>query len=314
MIRALRLLGSDCSLVEIVHEELNRIAMTNSGQPDGSSAPEPADSRGGVHQELQHNSVSARIPEKVGPGVFASAAIVMHGAHEFVIDFLQGLAPPQRIAARVVLSPSVVPLLLGAMQENLKKYQEHFGPVPRLPQPPQPNQPTPISDLYESLKIPDDQLSGVYANTALIVHNPAEFCIDFITSFYPRSAVAQRVYLSAPHVPELFNSLQRSWEQFRQRAAQQGQSGGLPPGSHQSIVSPSMESPPGGPRWPQPNGPESGSTDPNGTGPTGSGPQGSGPQGSGGGPGNSGPGNSGTGGSGADPVDPNAPGDNPPTV
>jgi hypothetical protein len=75
----------------------------------------------------------------------------------------------------------------------------------------------PISEVYEHLKLPDEMLSGVYANTVVISHTGAEFCFDFITSFFPRSAVAARIYMACPHVVEFSESLTRSWEQFRSR-------------------------------------------------------------------------------------------------
>src|SRR5262245_8537947 len=175
--------------------------------------PEPAEgaprSAGGntFQQEVQHNPATARVPDQVGRGVFATGAIVMHGPHDFVIDFVQSLAAPRRMVARVALPPTVIPLFVAALQENLGKYQQNFGPAPRMPAPPTgappAGTPPPISEVYEQLKLPDDLLSGVYANTVVISHSPAEFCFDFVTSFFPRSAVSARVYLAAPHVPEL---------------------------------------------------------------------------------------------------------------
>ncbi len=162
----------------------------------------------------------------------------MHGAHDFLIDFIQSLAAPKRVVARVVLPPTVLPLLVGALEDNLRKYSQTFGPPPRMPAPPgplasagaqpppAPPAPLPITEVYEQLKLPDEMLAGTYANTVVISHSPAEFCFDFICSFYPRSVVASRVYLATPHVIELFDSLKRSLEQYRQR---QNQSRNTPP-------------------------------------------------------------------------------------
>lgn len=191
-------------------------------QPRESEPSEP-DETGTYHQELQHTQVSARIPEKVSHGVFSTGAIVINGAHEFVIDFLMSMTAPRRVAARVILPLSVVPLFINALKDNMSKFQQNFGQPPKLPVPPPGTQAPPIADVYEQLKLPDEMLSGVYANTVMIVHTPAEFCFDFITSFYPRSAVAARVYLSVPHVPQLLDSLTRSWDQFERKRQ------GLPP-------------------------------------------------------------------------------------
>ena len=189
-----------------------------------SDNPRPA---GGntFHQEVQHSPATARVPDQVGRGVFSTHAIVMQGAHEFLIDFIQSLAPPRRVVARVVLPTSVVPLFVGALEDNLRKYQQSFGTPPRLQTPPPvpgtpPPSPPPIGEVYEQLKLPDEMLGGAYANTVVISHSQAEFCFDFICNFFPRSVVTARVYLAAPHVSEVFDSLQRCLEQFRQKMNQ----------------------------------------------------------------------------------------------
>jgi hypothetical protein len=77
-------------------------------------------------------------------------------------------------------------------------------------------------EIYDELKIRDEILSGAYANAIMIGHGPFEFSFDFITNFYPQSAVSCRVYLAAGHVGRLLDSLKQSWDQLRPRL-------GLPP-------------------------------------------------------------------------------------
>jgi hypothetical protein len=60
-------------------------------------------------------------------------------------------------------------------------------------------------------------MSGQYANAVMIGHTASEFSFDFIATFYPRSVVVQRVFLAAPNVPRLKDSLVQSFEQFRRR-------------------------------------------------------------------------------------------------
>ncbi|MBS0263371.1 MAG: hypothetical protein JSS02_15625, partial [Planctomycetes bacterium] len=48
-----------------------------------------------------------------------------------------------------------------------------------------------------------------------------EFCFDFICNSFPRSVGTARVYMSAPHVPEVFDSLKRCLDQYRQKLIQQ---------------------------------------------------------------------------------------------
>ena len=80
-------------------------------------------------------------------------------------------------------------------------------------------------------------MSGCYANAVMIAHTPSEFCFDFITNFYPRSAVSSRVYLSAPQVPRFLETLTRSFQQYQQKLQQaQRPPEGPPPGTGTTIA------------------------------------------------------------------------------
>ena len=190
------------------------------GQPSGSERPATPGETGAVTQEIRHAQISARVPEKVGRGVFSTGAIVLQGPQEFVLDFLLRMAQPHLVVARVILPPSVMPRLIAALRENLQNFQTRFGPPPALPTQPPSATPPSIEEIYDQLKLPDEGLSGVYANVAMISHSPSEFCFDFITNFYPRSAVSCRVFLAAPQVPRLLDTLTKSFEQFQRRIAQ----------------------------------------------------------------------------------------------
>lgn len=197
-------------------------------KPD-DAAGNPPPPPGTFSQDFQMSQVSARVPEKVGRGVFSTGVLVLQGPHEFVVDFVQGMVQPRQIVARVVLPPGVVAGLVGALRDNLAQYQNQFGPPPALrPNPPPPTPPN-IEDIYGHFKLADELLSGVYANSALIAHTQAEFCLDFITGFYPRSAVSARVYLSAAQAPGVLNSLTQSFQQYQQKLARQNRPPEPPP-------------------------------------------------------------------------------------
>jgi hypothetical protein len=84
-------------------------------------------------------------------------------------------------------------------------------------QPQQPPKRQNPQDIYDELKIKDEILSGTYANAVMIGHGPYEFSFDFITNFYPQSAVSFRVYLASGHIARLLDSLKQSWDQLRPR-------------------------------------------------------------------------------------------------
>ncbi|MFY7892943.1 MAG: DUF3467 domain-containing protein, partial [Pirellula sp.] len=90
------------------------------------------------------------------------------------------------------------------------------GPTPVPPQAATPKRQNP-QEIYDELKLRDEILSGTYANAVMIGHGAYEFSFDFITNFYPQSAVSCRVYLASGHIARLLDSLKQSWEQLRPR-------------------------------------------------------------------------------------------------
>jgi hypothetical protein len=98
----------------------------------------------------------------------------------------------------------------GPQAQQTHPPQQHQQPQ----QPPKRQNP---QDIYDELKIKDEILSGTYANAVMIGHGPYEFSFDFITNFYPQSAVSCRVYLASGHIARLLDSLKQSWDQLRPR-------------------------------------------------------------------------------------------------
>jgi hypothetical protein len=199
---------------------------------DPSSGPPPPGEEGPYCEEIQHPQISAVVPERVARGVFSTGAVVVQGPHEFILDFLLRMSQPQQVAARVVLSPGVVVQFISALSDNLRNYESKYG-MPVVPNPQSAagaaGPPVSAQELYEQLKLHDDVLSGSYANAVMIGHTPSEFCFDFITTFYPRSAVSCRVFMAAPGVPRLLESLKHSFEKFQQKLAQHGNPPPAPP-------------------------------------------------------------------------------------
>jgi hypothetical protein len=179
-------------------------------------------------EPIQHHPATARVPERVARGSFASAVSVFGGPNEFVIDFLQGLARPPQLAARIVVNPITMEQFVVALRENLNRYTTTYGAPPPMPKPPQGARQPGIQEIYQDLKIADDQLSGAYANAVLIGHSPAEFNLDFITSFYPHAAVASRVYIAAGRLPGVLDTLASALANHRRQRGQGGP--GQPPG------------------------------------------------------------------------------------
>jgi hypothetical protein len=196
-------------------------------------------------------ALRARVPENVGRGVFSTGVIVMTGNTEFILDFVQNLGRPHQIVSRIVMPHLVLPQFVEALATNMDLYRQRYGVLPAAPpasvmvsnSPTAPAAPptaapaaahgaTPTDgtnaqnanvrrptaqEVYDDLKLRDELLSGSYANAVMIGHGPHEFSFDFITNFFPQSAVSSRVFLSAGQITRLYDSLKTAWEQTRPR-------------------------------------------------------------------------------------------------
>jgi hypothetical protein len=199
----------------------------------GSDQPQPGGAGSGqFNQRIQHAPITARVPERIARGVFSTGVIVIDGPYEFVLDFVMGLVQPRQVVARVVMSPVVVEQFVYAIRDNVAKYEARFGKIPEIPKPPTPPRQPTIQEIYDDLKMGDEAHSGAYANAVLMSHGTSEFTFDFITRFFPTAAVSARVFMAAPQVPRMLESLVSSLGRYRQRmdqAARQAQQQQQPP-------------------------------------------------------------------------------------
>ena len=208
---------------------------------ESEQMPSPQGEGGGQSEQVQMSHVSARVPDHVSRGVFSAGMIIMTGATEFVLDFIQNIGRPHQVAARIVMPHPALPQFAEALRKNLVLYRERFGELPQLPKIQPPRRPT-IQEIYDELKLPDDTLSGAYSNGVMISHSASEFTFDFLTSFFPKSAVSSRVFLSAAQVPRILDSLDGTYKQFQDR---------VKPRSDGEVKPPENDSP--GPNEPDPN-------------------------------------------------------------
>jgi len=74
-------------------------------------------------------SVNIKIDDEELKGRYANLLRITHTREEFILDFIN-LAPPQGVVtSRLVISPGHLKRIIGALQENLKRYEDNFGAV-----------------------------------------------------------------------------------------------------------------------------------------------------------------------------------------
>ncbi len=72
-------------------------------------------------------------------------------------------------------------------------------------------------DLYDDIVVPDEVQVGVYANGLIIGHTNSEFKLDFVSNMFPKSVVTSRIFMSAPQLVRLLDTLERTLQQFDEK-------------------------------------------------------------------------------------------------
>ena len=81
------------------------------------------------------NQLQIELPQDISQGEYANFAIITHSSSDFIIDFARVLpgVPKAQVKSRVILAPEHAKRLLGALQENIVRYEREFGPI-KIPQ------------------------------------------------------------------------------------------------------------------------------------------------------------------------------------
>ena len=79
----------------------------------------------------QQGQLQVELPQEISQGEYANFAIITHSSSDFVIDFarvLPGVTKAQ-VKSRVILAPEHAKRLLGALQENIVRYEREYGAI-----------------------------------------------------------------------------------------------------------------------------------------------------------------------------------------
>ncbi len=77
--------------------------------------------------------VQVKIPDGELAGRYANLLRVTHTREEFILDFVNAVPPQPVLTARVITSPAHLKRVVQALAENLRRYEEAFGPIPEPP-------------------------------------------------------------------------------------------------------------------------------------------------------------------------------------
>ena len=84
-----------------------------------------------MENPTEENQLNIELPEEMAEGHYVNFALIAHSPSEFVMDFIRILPglPKAKVKSRVVMTPDHAYRLMQALQENIQKYEEAFGPI-----------------------------------------------------------------------------------------------------------------------------------------------------------------------------------------
>lgn len=79
----------------------------------------------------KQQELKIELTPEVAAGHYSNLAVISHSANEFFVDFIS-IAPnmPQaKVQSRIIMTPENAKNLLGALNENIIKYEKAFGEI-----------------------------------------------------------------------------------------------------------------------------------------------------------------------------------------
>ncbi|MFQ6614354.1 MAG: DUF3467 domain-containing protein [Fidelibacterota bacterium] len=86
------------------------------------------DPKGGTPKSQQ---INIELSEEVASGEYANFVVVTHSQAEFILDFTRILpgVPKAKVHSRIIMAPTHAKAFLGALHDNIRKYESRHGKI-----------------------------------------------------------------------------------------------------------------------------------------------------------------------------------------
>lgn len=83
------------------------------------------------NEEIENNELSIELSEEIAEGIYSNLAIITHSSSEFVVDFIRIMPgiPKAKVKSRIVLTPEHAKRLMGALQDNINRFEAANGSI-----------------------------------------------------------------------------------------------------------------------------------------------------------------------------------------
>ncbi|MDD2255484.1 MAG: DUF3467 domain-containing protein [Bacteroidales bacterium] len=82
-------------------------------------------------EKTDANQLNIELSEEVAQGIYSNLAVISHSSSEFILDFIRLMpgVPKAKVKSRIILTPEHAKRLLGALQENVARYENQYGSI-----------------------------------------------------------------------------------------------------------------------------------------------------------------------------------------
>lgn len=87
---------------------------------------------------MTEKKIDIKVDEQTAIGMYSNLAAIRHTKEEFIFDFAFVFpdGPMGKLISRIILNPAHVKRFLEALETNVKRYEENFGPITPAEVPP----------------------------------------------------------------------------------------------------------------------------------------------------------------------------------
>jgi hypothetical protein len=93
-------------------------------------------------QQPNPNQLNIELGDAVAEGIYSNLVMISHSPEEFILDFIRVMpgVPQARVKSRIIVTPQHAKRLLGALSENIDRYEHAYGEIVERTPPGQPIQ------------------------------------------------------------------------------------------------------------------------------------------------------------------------------
>ncbi len=77
----------------------------------------------------QRQQIQVTTGDETSRGHFSNNLLVAHSAEEFILDWILNAPNGMHLVSRIVVTPGHMKRIVGALTENLRRYEKEFGSI-----------------------------------------------------------------------------------------------------------------------------------------------------------------------------------------